>query len=47
MAVFRRRRFHPILSAIIAVITGYFSNDAKTDKYYTDDALTNPLVSED
>jgi len=46
MVVFRRRRGH-ILKSILLAILGYFSDDAKTSKYYTDDALANPLKSED
>lgn len=47
MAVFRRRRGHPLLALASVIGSFFFSNDAMTDQYYTDDALQDPYVYED
>lgn len=48
MSVFRRRRGHPYLTtAAFNQAANYYSNDAKTDRYYFDDALTMPYVTGD
>ncbi len=48
MAVFRRRRGHPLLAAFNEAADGsYFSDDAKTMAYYFDDAKTMRYVTKD
>lgn len=47
MAVFRRRRGHPILTVFNEAANGFFSDDAKTQAYYFDDALTLRYVTTD
>lgn len=47
MAVFRRRRGHPLLSAFNDAANEYFYDDAKTFSYYFDDALTLRYVTSD
>lgn len=47
MAVFRRRRGHPLITVFNVAAEGYYTDDALTNAYYTDDALTNRYVSVD
>lgn len=47
MAVFRRRRGHPMLSKAFAAAAGYWSDDDQTMAYYFDDGLTMRYVSDD
>jgi len=47
MAVFRRRRGHPLLQAFNDAADGYFSDDAETFAYYFDDAITLRYVIQD
>lgn len=46
MAVFRRRRGHPLVT-VFAAAAGYYSDDGLTMAYYFDDALTKRWVSND
>lgn len=46
MAVFRRRRNH-YFKYVLSALLGYFTNDALTDQYFTDDAFLDPLIYED
>jgi len=47
MAVFRRRRGHPLLSVFNEAANGYFTDDAETFAYYFDDAITLRYVVAD